>query len=313
MKWQLRVLYATVFINLLGFSIVIAMRPYCGAMYLALHFDICQLGTMTAALVLLVLATAALFCVQNESQTKVPPKSPLTPLGLGDLESSLVTSVDLKMPLIRIGEHSPENRSIFLFGARSQPHQDFRQRSVGLTDAEEMMSRIANIAISIAVSDPSLDGTPIIAHSPGFTLLTGYSSEEILGGNCLFLTEGVPPDMIFESEQEKARDFIQACQKVASLEKLSLPGPYPEDCISVQRNRRKDGTLFDNMFLLHLMRFNGKAYVVGLQEELDTVGDETNPVLWQTSVHLKASLKMAIARLTIDSNGRAQSLVPELP
>lgn len=258
MKWQSRVLYVIVLIDLLGFGASV-LYPF--------HL----ISQWYGAVAFLVLGAVALLCAQHE--TNVAPTS------------------DLKLPLIKI----EGNTGSMCFGPRLRRYQDFE---AWLNDAEEseMIPRIADVLISITVSDPSFEDLPLIGISAGFTILTGYSAEETVGRTCHFLIDGVPEDCIFESEWVKAREFSQACRKAASMEKISRPDP--QDCMCIQRNRRKDGTFFWNMFLMHFVRINGKAYVLGLQHELDTMGDETNQALWQTSIHLKASLEVVLPLLS---------------
>eukprot|EP00746_Dinoflagellata_sp_MGD_P085054 gnl/MRDRNA2_/MRDRNA2_33700_c0_seq1.p1 gnl/MRDRNA2_/MRDRNA2_33700_c0~~gnl/MRDRNA2_/MRDRNA2_33700_c0_seq1.p1 ORF type:complete len:240 (-),score=47.82 gnl/MRDRNA2_/MRDRNA2_33700_c0_seq1:604-1323(-) len=171
-----------------------------------------------------------------------------------------------------------------------------------LNDSAEKMSRLADVEISIAVSDPSLDDNPLIAISRGFTTLTGYPAEEIIGRNCRFLVEPVQTHRQCQSEErQKAREFSQACE-IAALSNSSEPGP--EDCCCVQLNCAKDGTLFWSMFLMHFVRIKGKAYVVALQHKLSeyrgTATSTDDQAFLQESIHLKASLEMALERLSID-------------
>eukprot|EP00746_Dinoflagellata_sp_MGD_P106459 gnl/MRDRNA2_/MRDRNA2_44487_c0_seq1.p1 gnl/MRDRNA2_/MRDRNA2_44487_c0~~gnl/MRDRNA2_/MRDRNA2_44487_c0_seq1.p1 ORF type:complete len:245 (-),score=46.15 gnl/MRDRNA2_/MRDRNA2_44487_c0_seq1:233-967(-) len=146
---------------------------------------------------------------------------------------------------------------------------DLRQKDNFLhwfNDVEEMNQRIADVEFSVTVSDPSQDDNPLIGCSSGFSALTGYSAEEIVGRNCRFLIDSVPDDHTVESERKKAREFSKACQKIALMGSTSEPGP--PDCCCLQVNCHKNGTLFRNMFHMHFIRIDGKAYVVALQNEV---------------------------------------------
>lgn len=150
-------------------------------------------------------------------------------------------------------------------GSRREDDPEFQN---WLNEAEEMTRSISNAEISITVADPAVDDCPLIGISTGFTRLTGYHKEDILGRNCRFLVDGAPEEERnkLDSERKKARIYCQACQKVARNGDGIEPGP-PDVCI-FQVNGRKDRTRFFNMFLLHFIRLNGRPLIVGLQQEI---------------------------------------------
>lgn len=165
------------------------------------------------------------------------------------------------------------------------------------SDVEEMNHHIADADFSMTVSDPSQHDHPLIGCSSGFSKLTGYSAEDILGSNCRFLIDRVPEEHRDASERKKAREFSQACQKV-SMASTSEPGPA--DCCCLQVNCRKDGTLFRNMFHMHFTRIDGKAYVVALQNEVN----------WQ--LHISSALYLHISnryKMILDTTYRGCSVL----
>lgn len=52
---------------------------------------------------------------------------------------------------------------------------------------ELLVAAISTTRSGIVITDPTLPDNPIIYANPGFTALTGYSAEEVLGRNCRFL------------------------------------------------------------------------------------------------------------------------------
>ncbi|GAB3445313.1 diguanylate cyclase domain-containing protein [Insolitispirillum peregrinum] len=95
--------------------------------------------------------------------------------------------------------------------------------------------RLRNRAIEassqgIIIVDARKEGRPIIYANPAFTVITGYTAEEVLGRNCKFL-QG--PDV-----DQPGLDAIRAA--------LS----EQREGMAVLRNYRKDGTLFWNELLV---------------------------------------------------------------
>lgn len=100
------------------------------------------------------------------------------------------------------------------------------------------------------ISDPSQPDNPIIYANQGFTALTGYSQEEVLGKNCRFL-QGDGTD-----------------QKTVNKLKEAIKNKEP---ISVELiNYKKDGKPFWNLLHIDPIYFEdeGKHFFVGIQKDI---------------------------------------------
>mmetsp|Transcript_66751 Transcript_66751/g.207105 ORF Transcript_66751/g.207105 Transcript_66751/m.207105 type:complete len:253 (+) Transcript_66751:54-812(+) len=134
------------------------------------------------------------------------------------------------------------------------------------------------LGFSVTVADPTQPDCPLVACSAGFTELTGYSVQEIVGRNCRFLLNGVPSNLIDEGTRMKCRAF---CMSVAQGEEYTgaaeqlpagLQKPWVElpkgEMICVQTNARKSGELFRNMFYLKQVELDENSFILGLQAGL---------------------------------------------
>lgn len=136
---------------------------------------------------------------------------------------------------------------------------------------------LSDLEFSVSIADPSLDDCPLIAVSTGFHTLTGYSPEEVIGHNCRFLAYDVPEHLRSQETTERLRAFT----KVAisgdpfSVAELTVEAPSwaPDVATSnaacfLRWNRRKDGELFQNLFLMRQIWVGSQAYVLALQTRL---------------------------------------------
>lgn len=85
---------------------------------------------------------------------------------------------------------------------------------------------IQAVTHGILITDPALEDNPIIYASPGFGLLTGYSTAEIMGRNCRFM-QGPETDPV-------------------SIERIRTAIRERRSCVVEILNYRKDGTTFWN-------------------------------------------------------------------
>lgn len=148
-----------------------------------------------------------------------------------------------------------------------------------LVDAMNL-EEIYQLDFSLTIAAPLEPDCPLVACSAGFTRLTGYTVREIVGRNCRFLLQGVPPDMLDDETRSKCRSFCAAAQEGQEYDgqqgQESLP-PNVQKCwtelpkgemICVQTNARKTGELFRNMFYLKQVELDDQPYILGLQAGL---------------------------------------------
>ncbi|NJP39284.1 PAS domain-containing protein [Alkalicoccus luteus] len=120
-----------------------------------------------------------------------------------------------------------------------------------VTDLQELKNKILEkTQLVFIISDPQQPDNPIIYANQGFTNLTGYSQEDIIGRNCRFL-QGEQTD---QQEVDKIRSAVKEKEPV-SVELL---------------NYKKDGTPFWN--LLHIdpiyLESEDQYYFVGIQKDI---------------------------------------------
>lgn len=144
---------------------------------------------------------------------------------------------------------------------------------------------VKNLDISLTLADPQLDGCPLIGCSTGFCRLTGYNMDEIVGRNCRFLVDPVPEELISQPVRRLARSY---CEAIAAGQVYQIPENEREPWMPqarhtdagvfcVQKNARKDGSLFDNMFYLIAVELDDHAYILGLQTEVQLQSQELMP------------------------------------
>lgn len=120
---------------------------------------------------------------------------------------------------------------------------------------------VFQLPFSVSIAIPTIEDTPLIAISEGFTKLSGYTNEEIIGRNCRFLLEGVPQDQIQSQTRQESRRYCRAAY-LRGLTRLS-------HTFLIQRNARKNGELFWNLFMLALVPIPGsQPLIIGLQLDL---------------------------------------------
>mmetsp|Transcript_107516 Transcript_107516/g.321546 ORF Transcript_107516/g.321546 Transcript_107516/m.321546 type:complete len:242 (-) Transcript_107516:51-776(-) len=139
---------------------------------------------------------------------------------------------------------------------------------------------LLGLAFSFTMADPTMEGCPLIGCSTGFGALCGYEMREIVGRNCRFLIDPVPAEQQDSAMRRRAKDFCLAVRArrdywvPASEWEPWMPRGRPGDELwCVQKNARKDGTLFNNMFILKVIEIGSdlgeeQPFIVGLQSEL---------------------------------------------
>lgn len=168
------------------------------------------------------------------------------------------------------------------------------------------INEVCSLGFSVTIADPSQPDCPLVACSIGFTELTGYAVQEIVGRNCRFLLNGVPPNLIEDVTRIKCRAF---CMTVANgaeyadeteqiLEGISKPWvELPKgEIICVQTNARKSGEFFRNMFYLKQVELDESSFILGLQagvpEEYDVETSMDDLEAWCRSAFLRLEENM---------------------
>ncbi|CAM3926525.1 PAS domain-containing protein [Alkalicoccus chagannorensis] len=120
-----------------------------------------------------------------------------------------------------------------------------------VTDLQALKNRVLEkTQLVFIISDPEQEDNPIIYANQGFTSLTGYETEELIGRNCRFL-QGRETD-------PKTIDHIREAVR-------------KKEAVSVEiLNYKKDGTPFWN--LLHIdpiyLEREEQYYFVGIQKDI---------------------------------------------
>lgn len=116
----------------------------------------------------------------------------------------------------------------------------------------------ASTTVSFCVTDPSRLDNPVIYISDGFSKLTGYEFDEVVGRNCRFL-QGP------ETDHKDVQKIIHAIKN-------------QEECSVNLLNYKKDGTAFWNEFYLAHLRTPKQelAYFVGIQAAVDDTDDDNS-------------------------------------
>jgi len=165
-----------------------------------------------------------------------------------------------------------------LEGDWTQERADALQKGVDdIFERRADSSDLGRLKFSFTIADPSIQGCPLIGCSAGFAELCGYNFDEIVGRNCKFLVDPVPPELVDSGARRLAREF---CAAVAEGRDYRVPSadrrpwmpegkPHEDGIFLVQTNARKDGSLFRNMFYLKPMGIEERNYIVGLQTSLD--------------------------------------------
>mmetsp|Transcript_67197 Transcript_67197/g.153924 ORF Transcript_67197/g.153924 Transcript_67197/m.153924 type:complete len:244 (-) Transcript_67197:414-1145(-) len=119
---------------------------------------------------------------------------------------------------------------------------------------------IRGMEVAVTLANPQMDDCPLIGCSNGFTAITGYNRDEIVGRNCRFLNDGCE----------------MAPEVRTRLRRATISG---EEFVGVLMNRRKDGTPFQNLLHLTRIKVGNQSFIVGVQadvtgKDLDLMMDE---------------------------------------
>lgn len=175
-------------------------------------------------------------------------------------------------------------------------------RSTRVTEPEAVRTRVREGLATVGrlledeeeaalLSDVHCSDTPIMGVSKGFTTLTGFSADQMIGKNCRILLTGVPEVAISKSVRKNLRDFCRMC-RMDHLEQIS-------EVTSLQPNARADGSQFMNFFYVGLVKINRQDFLLGIQK---SVGEGlfvklSGGLLEQVTEEARASFKKLRNRL----------------
>ncbi len=154
-----------------------------------------------------------------------------------------------------------------------------------------MYKAVAASNNGITISDSNLTDDPLIYVNRSFELMTGYSSEEVLGRNCRFL-QGTDDD---QAALIEVRDAVREGR----------------DCQVLLRNYRKDGTLFWNELRLSPVHDERGELVnfVGVQNDV-TERKLAEEELRRAHAELDERVRQRTARLA-EANARLKREIAE--
>ena len=150
---------------------------------------------------------------------------------------------------------------------------------------------VAASSNGITISDSNLPDNPLIYVNRSFELMTGYSSEEVLGRNCRFL-QGT------DSKQSALLEIRAALRE-------------GRDCQVLLRNYRKDGTLFWNELRLSPVHNEWGRLVnfVGVQNDV-TERKRAEEEIRHAHAELDERVRHRTARLA-EANARLKQEIAE--
>lgn len=143
--------------------------------------------------------------------------------------------------------------------------------------ATEKVPSLKDYNFSVCVADPSLKDCPLVAVSKGFEELTGYSTLDAIGKNCRFLSFGVPEHLRDKDTTERLKIYTEVATSgdPFSIVELNVSPPSwapsaaaDSAAYFLRWNRRQNGELFLNLFLLRQVWVGAKPYIVALQTHL---------------------------------------------
>lgn len=172
------------------------------------------------------------------------------------------------------------------------------QMSVELQRAVDEMNnnKLNELEFSVTIADPNMPDCPLVGCSIGFTTLTGYTVQEIVGRNCRFMLNDVPSEFVDDEVRLMCRDFCKTVKQGKEYEGRSevLPKGVSKcwfslpkgELICIQTNATKSGELFKNMFYLKQVELDDTDYILALQAGIpEACGELSAQTICQTKCH----------------------------
>lgn len=176
------------------------------------------------------------------------------------------------------------------------------------------LQELVDLDYAFTVADPSLPDCPLVACSAGFSRLSGYTLQEVVGQNCRLLLRGVPPALVDAAARKQCRGFCSAVASGADFSSSGGPGAFfakqpkprwallPEgETIVLQKNATKWGELFTGVIHLKQIELDDRMFIIGLQGRLpDEVAalEDNEQKCGQSLALLQDNLDSAIQVLT---------------
>ena len=151
--------------------------------------------------------------------------------------------------------------------------------SIDSDDVDALIASIHATPIATIVTDNREPDNPIIASNESFTVLTGYSQDEILGRNCRFLTG--------QRTEPETRSTLRA----------AIMNGQP--IVAELTNYRKDGSAFRNAVMIAPVRDEAGNVILFVGSQMEVVA-------------AKGGLRRELARKMIGTLTRRQTEVLEL-
>lgn len=173
------------------------------------------------------------------------------------------------------------------------------------TDACERMSgMVQSLDCAVTLADPLHPDCPLVAASTGFAKLTGLPRGAVLGRNCRFLQDGVPPHLLNKTAQAETRAFIDLCGQ---------PGRQPrEPAVFTQINKRANGDLFTMHYLLYYASYSGRPFILALQMDAGLLGLEADAAVASAHDHLLAKFERLRGFLSVGTRDVEPLAEPDL-
>ncbi|MTH53019.1 PAS domain-containing protein [Bacillus mangrovi] len=126
----------------------------------------------------------------------------------------------------------------------------FLQKGLDHPQLKLLLKALDSSQTGIIITDPSLKENPIIYLSKGFTEVTGYSEEEVIGKNCRFL----------QGEKTSQTDIDRIRKAVKQKESVAV----------TVLNYRKDGSPFYNQLNIDpiYIEEEQRFYFIGVQKDV---------------------------------------------
>mmetsp|Transcript_34870 Transcript_34870/g.81497 ORF Transcript_34870/g.81497 Transcript_34870/m.81497 type:complete len:814 (+) Transcript_34870:173-2614(+) len=147
-----------------------------------------------------------------------------------------------------------------------------------------------NLSTAATVSDLLSGDIPVVASTRGFATLTGFSEQEVLGLNCLFLTEQVPADLIDKDDESKCKTFLAQCRTAAvtgtpviqrgGTEHAQRPWVHlgRSEVLCIQVHMKKAGELFRAMVHMKSISLEERPYILTTLLEIEPLALVQEPM-----------------------------------